>query len=121
MSELIFNKKIIKEAENDFKKINLTKIARENLDQTAQIFAQYLPISEMALKGFILYCMQEYQVKNKIDLSSFYDSTPEEKKKIIGSMAELLQARLTKLLIKPEQKPILDNAFNEVIKFLKTL
>ncbi len=115
MTELLFKKNEIAQVEKDFQKVNLNKIQRGMIAQAAQIYVRCLPISEMAIKGFISFAMRDFQIQNKVDLSTFLEWSPEEQVKTTWAISELLKQKLTKLLVKPEQEPILDKAINEAI------
>jgi hypothetical protein len=115
MSELLFKKNEIDEAEKDFQKLTLNAIQRGMITAAAQIYVKYLPISELAIKGFISFAMRDYQVQNQIDLSTYLEWPPEEQAKTVWAIADLLKARLTKSLIEPEQEPILKKAITEAV------
>ena len=86
------------------------------ITQAAQVYIKYLPISELAIKGFISFAMRDWQVQNKRDLATFLEWPPEEQVKTTWAISELLKERLTKLLVEPEQEPVLDKAIKEAIK-----
>ena len=65
MTELLFNKNQIEEVEKDFQKLNLNPVQRGMIAQAAQIYVKYLPISELAIKGFISFAMRDFQVQNR--------------------------------------------------------
>ncbi len=116
MTELLFKKNEIAQVEKDFQKVNLNEIQRGMIAQAAQVYIRYLPISEMAIKGFISFAMRDFQVQNKIDLATFLEWPPEEQVKTTWAISELLRQNLTKLLVKPEQEPTLDKAIKEAVK-----
>ena len=116
MSELAFQKSKIEEVEKDFQKLNLNAIQRGMIAQAAQVYVKYLPISEMAIKGFISFAMRDYQIKNKKDLSTYLEWPPEEQLKSVWEIAGFLKERLTKLLVEPSQEPILEKAIKEAVE-----
>jgi len=115
MTELLFNKNEIEEVEKNFQKLTLNAIQRGMIAQAAQIYVKYLPISELAIKGFISFAMRDWQVQNKVDLATYLEWPPEEQAKTVWAIADLLKVRLTKLLIESEQEPILEKAINEAV------
>ena len=120
MTELKFDQIKVDKVEKDFSKVKLTPQQREHLNESAKIYANYIPISERAIKGFILFSMADYQVENKVDLSSFYDMKNEEKQKVIIGISDILRLRLNKILLDPKQEPLLTTAINEAIKNAST-
>ncbi len=118
MAKLSFNQNIIEEVEKDFQQMVLPAAQRTMVAQAAQVYTKYLPISELAMKGFISLSIKVYQIKNQVDMEKYLEFTPIDQRKAIDGIAIILKTNLSRLLRKPKQQPILDKAINEAVSLL---
>jgi hypothetical protein len=118
MTKLSFNQNIIEEVEKDFQQMVLPQAQRTMVAQAAQVYTKYLPISELAMKGFISLSIKVYQIKNKVDMEKYLEFTPIDQRKALDGIANILKTNLSRLLRKPKQQPILDKAIKEAVSLL---
>lgn len=68
MSVFSFDERAIQVAEEDFSKITLTPDLRNTIYGVAKSYCQYINISEIAMRGFILKGIKSAQKELKVDL-----------------------------------------------------
>jgi hypothetical protein len=77
-------------AEQDFSKLQLPPENRKNVTSFAQLYTRFLPISELAMKGFISMAMRDFQVQEKMDIMKIYQLPRETQDKWIQKMTAIL-------------------------------
>ena len=117
--KLEFKKVEIEKVEKDYEKLQLTSEQRELISQSAKLYLKYIPVSEMAIKGFISRAMREWQIQNKIDMKETLAWPLEKQIRLTSEVIAIMKEMMTKILIKSEMEPALDAAFNEVFNFAK--
>jgi len=71
---------------------------------TAKIFMQYLPISELAMRGFLARAVAQWQADNKMLISDIHALSASEKTHYMNEIFnEYLIKIMTKIVIKSEQ------------------
>jgi len=74
-------------------------------------------MSELAIKGFIAMTMRDFQVQEKVDAMTI-NQFPKEKREIyMKMMSKILQDKLEKVLLRPEQKPALQEAIRKTYEY----
>ena len=122
MSKTIFKSSSIEQAEEFYQTIHLNAKQKERLSSFAQVLNQYLPISERALRGFLLRVLRNIQMKYHIDFAEEgkrVDISLAERMEAIQEIFTMLKEELTRILISQEQEPILEEAIEKAINFYK--
>ncbi len=117
VNQIEFKKDAVMKAEQDFSKLQLPPENRKNVTSFAQLYTQFLPISELAMKGFISMAMRDFQVQEKMDIMKIYQLPRETQDKWIQKMTAILQDKLEKVLLHPEQKAALRDAIKNAQDF----
>ncbi|OLS12144.1 MAG: hypothetical protein RBG13Loki_4210 [Promethearchaeota archaeon CR_4] len=107
VSQLEFNKTEVDKVEKDFSKVQFSPEMRGILTGAAQLLAQFLPISVLALKGFISMALRDTQLQEKVDMANFMQLPRETKLKLDKIMYDFLYEKLAKVLVRPEQRKLL--------------
>ena len=130
MNEIQFIKKPIKEAENlakvfskeeNYKQLHITPEQRLFVEDLAKMLVEFLPMKEMAMRGFIIRAAKNWQMKNKKRVS---DSLNWGRKEKLDFGIELMSAifkELTRTLVKPEQEYELELVLAEAIEMYNML
>ncbi|MHA2271195.1 MAG: hypothetical protein ACXACI_04985 [Candidatus Hodarchaeales archaeon] len=119
--KLEFCEQSIAKTEQDFSMVTLSPEGRQQITQAAWLYQKYLPLSEMAIKGFLAFAMRDFQMQMQFDLKDFF-SLPRAKQATYSEMiGKLFYERVSKVLVKPEQKNILKQAVHEAVEFGKSL
>ena len=110
----IFDETKVKEVEKNFNKIELTPAQRGIITQSAQLLSQFLPLSEMAIKGNTWYVIKEWQNETKQTMADMAKMTGEEMLVIVKELFSKGKERTKRLLINPEeQQDIIDEAYEK--------
>ncbi len=115
---LQFDKKAIEQYEKDYSRLNLKPTSKQYIDNFAKLYSRYLPISELAMKGFISFAMRDFQVKTHIETTEILQQPIEQRQKHFETLKEIFLEKLTKILVKPQQRAQLEAALQEVNKML---
>ena len=115
-SNIEFNQKLINESERDYSQLKLAPNQRALIEQAAKLYTQYFNISEMAMRGFIARAIKQWQIDNKKVLDDIYSSSGEEQVKMTRELANVLKTVLVKIIIKPEQVPLLEQVIDEAVE-----
>lgn len=121
MYDLKFDKKEVAKAEKDYGNVQTTPEQRQWIEHTAGIYTKYIPISDMAIKGFILYSMQKFQVNHQFDLRDYLNLSKEEREQINNEMVELIRGRLNMILVNKDQIPLLKQASDKVLDYVNSI
>ncbi len=113
-----FIKSEIELAERDYERLTLDPMQREKVGQLASICIKYVPIPEMAMKGFISRAMREWQVENRANFKDTLNWSKNEQIKLAKDIFEIVKITLRRFLIKKEQEPALDAGINAALNFL---
>lgn len=122
---LIFKLSSIEKAEEEYKKLNITAEQHGRLNSFVKIIAQYIPLPERALRGFMWRAIREDQVERHVDLAEEARIADQREVDLetriagIENILSRLKNNLTRLLVHSEQEPLLDKAFDKVIDFYK--
>jgi hypothetical protein len=109
---LTFNQKSVEQAELDYKKIDLSPKRRETINMVASMYKDSLGISLIAIKGFISFAIQDWQLESHIKLEDLDGLAPDERMKQNKRIGEIFYAKLS-LIIPKEQEPVLQKIFHE--------
>jgi hypothetical protein len=116
-STLEFRQEAVSQAEKDFSKLHLSPEQKQGIAGFAQLYAKFLPMSELAIKGFIAMTMRDFQVQEKIDAAAIQQFPREKREMYVKKMSKILQEKLEKVLRHPEQKIALQEAVRKAYEF----
>ncbi|NHI94247.1 MAG: hypothetical protein EAX96_17275 [Candidatus Lokiarchaeota archaeon] len=116
-----FVKGEIERAAKDYEKITLAQEQRDKVVQIARILNRYLPIPEMAMKGFISRAIRDWQVEKKTNFKETISWSQNRQVNLTKEIFDIMKSTLTKSLVKPEQEPALNKALNDALEFLKEI
>ncbi|MFX1503281.1 MAG: hypothetical protein ACFFDH_20130 [Promethearchaeota archaeon] len=120
MSKINFSQNLIQQAEDEYNKLHLAASQKELLASLAHIFNQYIHIPERAMRGFIFRVVRDYQVEQHIILDEELNRADKTKRaKIATAIVRKLRDALTRVLISPEEEPLLDEAIKNAFNFYK--
>ncbi|MHA1203313.1 MAG: hypothetical protein ACTSQ4_12450 [Candidatus Heimdallarchaeaceae archaeon] len=125
IQNLKFDQSEIEKVERDFSKLQLHPVQRGMVDSMAQIMMAFLPISNMAIRGFTWKVMQNWQTRNQRTMEDLHtmtmDETVEATKEMLADSKKIYMRLLWQAT--PKEKITLDKAFDnlfeEAIKMIK--
>ena len=98
MEALQFSKAGLEEIESEFKNVEIIPEVREVLNGVAEILAKCVPISELALRGFILFSLKGAQQDLKVKVKDMKTMEPKIKRAFIKTVFGNIENRLAKIL-----------------------
>ena len=111
-----FNKVEIQKAREEYFKWSGKN--RASIEQIALIWTNYIQIDKRAMNGFIARALQRWIKENNKDINDPTLFAPqnllEDSKQINNCVIE----ELTRVLIDPSQKSLLEKASNEILRFI---
>ncbi|OLS14748.1 MAG: hypothetical protein RBG13Loki_1618 [Promethearchaeota archaeon CR_4] len=114
---LEFRKEAVLEVERDFSKLQLPPDTKQGIAGAAQIYAKFLPMSELAIKGFIAMSMRDFQVQEKVDATTLNKLPKEQRERYVKIIERILQDKLEKVLLRPEQRTVLQEAVKKAFEY----
>lgn len=123
--EIQFIKKPIEEAENlakafsteeNYKKLYITPDQRLFIDNLARLLIAFLPMKDMAMRGFIIRAAKNWQMKSRKQVSESANWGREQKLKFGIELMSSVFTELTRTLVKPEQEYELEMVLAEAIE-----
>ncbi len=105
--------------EKDYSRANLHEDQRALLEPVGKLFTQHLPMSELAIRGFMGRAVGRWQEDHHRTLSEIHTAPTAEKHKVLDEiMNGYLVDIMTKIVVKPEQVPLLKEAISKVCKIV---
>jgi hypothetical protein len=129
MSEIRFIKKPIKDAEHlaklfsnkeNYKRLHITSEQRHFIDDLARMLIAFLPMKEMAMRGFIIRAATNWQMKNRKRVSESANWGSKEKLNFGMELMSTIFTELTRTLVQPEQECELELVLAEAIEMYNT-
>jgi len=118
-NDILFNQKLIQEEEQNYSKVDFHPSQRAMVEPIAKVFIQYVRVSELAMRGFLMRATVKWQEKHHKSLKEMHEVPKDEK---IKTMNEIFNTHLieimTKIVIKPEQVGMLKKAINEAAELV---
>ena len=112
---ILFDNSMIKQMEKDYSRTTLHKDQRNLVEQSAKVYVQYIPVSELAMRGFLSRAIAQWQEEHKKTIDQIHNAPKNVK---IGALNEIMGKHLielmTRIVVKPEQVGLLENAIKEV-------
>ncbi|MFW9991748.1 MAG: hypothetical protein ACFFD4_06790 [Candidatus Odinarchaeota archaeon] len=118
MSTFSFRKEAVEKAEKDFQKIETADDMRKILYALAKLMANFIPLKEMSLVGFIWLSMREWQQDNSKTILEA-TTTVETRIQVAGELFSRLQAKLEPLLKNTDDQQHLAEAIEAGFKYYK--
>jgi len=125
LSEIQFIKKPIKDAEHlaklfsteeNYKRLHITPEQRLFIEDLANMLIEFLPIKEMAMRGFIIRAAKNWQLKNRKQVSESMNWGRKEKLNFGMELMSAIFTELTRTLVQPEQEQELEMVLAEAIE-----
>ena len=112
--------KTIKEAEEYFKKVHMDESQFKIFLDFVKIFEDYIPLSDIAVKGIGWRAVREWQQKHKRDLIGLLDETPDERIRAIEDiLLHHVKPDLFEKLVDKDDEPLVDKALDDMLEFYK--
>jgi hypothetical protein len=121
MSDLKFDEKAVKAAEEDYSKVKLDREQRTMLNAIAKIVYQFIPsLPERAIRGFMLRNIQSLQMDKKMTMANTINMTLQEQIDFSREGLDLLKGLLLNVLRdkSDDQVAILDEAFEKAMEYI---
>lgn len=114
-----FDSAAVHKAEQDYNQLSLTPEQREMIEAAAKIYTQYLPLTEMAVRGFISFAMRDWQVEHKTDIKDTTKWAPQRQFDVAEEVSVLLEQRMARALADQNQKRLLAEAIAKAVALFK--
>ena len=112
--------KVIKEAEEYFKKVHMDESQFKIFLDFVKIFEKHIPLPDLAVKGIGWRAVREWQQKHKRDLIGLLEETPEERIKAIEDLLRNhVKPDLFEKLVDKKDEPLVDETIKDVLEFYK--
>ena len=115
----LFRDSEVEQVEKDFEKITLAPEQRGIVEGIAKIMAQFVPISEIALRGFIWKAITEWQVNSNRTLDELSTSEPKERLEVVKIMFTSAEKDLKKVLRNKSDESTITNAIEKGFNYYK--
>ena len=119
MSNIKFKTNLIKEAEDYYETIHASPEQKDKAKGFSKVISKHLPLTERAVMGFFWRVIREYQMERHMASSEAKNLSKTERIQGLKEILDLLRKALTKILVKEDQVPMLDAAFDEIVKEYK--
>jgi hypothetical protein len=106
----IFSTNSLDQAKSDFNRVKLEADQSKILDDTAKIIEPHMEINSLALKGFMLRAIKQWQSAENMALGDLVTAKPEVRIKQMAAMFNNLKGILTKALVKQTDKEAVEKA-----------
>ncbi len=114
-----FNQDAMKKAENEYTKVQMEPFQKKGTIQMSGVINQYLNMSPIALRGFMLNVVKEWQEETGRFLRDTMAAPLEERLEILKYLLSYLEEALSRILKDPAQKTELSKVFPKVLEFYK--
>lgn len=113
-----FNEEILKNTEQDYKKVKITAKQSKTIQEILNLLFEFIPISELPLKGWVLPSLIEWQIKNNKLIDEIANMSIGRKLNAIKDIFNIGKKNLKNALAEPKKKNeiIIDIAFEQGFK-----
>lgn len=115
----IFTTNSLDQAKSDFNRVKLEADQSKILDDTAKIIEPHLEINFLALKGFMLRAIKQWQSNENMALGDLVTASPELRIKHMEATYNNLKSILAKALINQTDTEALSDAVNKALESYK--
>ncbi len=118
MYSINFNEEILKRTEQDYKKVKITAKQSKTIQEILNLLFEFIPISELPLKGWVLPSLIEWQIKNNKLIDEIANMPIGRKLNAIKDIFNIGKKNLKNALAEPKEKNeiIIDIAFEQGFK-----
>lgn len=121
MTERIkFDEQALNKVEEDYSRLEVPESTRQTINYIAQIYAQHIPMREIAIRGFIMITLKEFQIEHKIKAQEIRTLPVDEQNRLNSIIADMIFDKMSKVLYKQEDKVHLREGINEAVKVFKS-
>ncbi len=122
MQKITFEENKVKILEDEYKRIPLTDDVKEKITHMAKLFENALPtLSFLALKGTILYSLQDWQKKSKTFSDDINSLPVKEKLQAIMEINNIVKERTKRLLKNKDDEIKIDQVFEIALQEAKKM
>jgi ABC-type phosphate transport system ATPase subunit len=114
-----FDSAAVRKAEQDYTQLSLTAEQRAMVEAAARIYTQCLPLTDMAVRGFISFAMRDWQVEHKTDIKDTVEWAPQRQFDVAEEVSVLLARRMARALADQNQKRTLEDAIAKAVALFK--
>ncbi|WP_457559743.1 hypothetical protein [Candidatus Harpocratesius sp.] len=104
-------------ARESLARVTLLKEQRKIVDQLVQVALNYIEMEELAMRGFFLMAIQEWQKKRMVPIGEFRTMIPEARKKYVTEMFHELERILLHTLNRDAYIPLIKRAVKESLDY----
>jgi len=108
----MFHKDELKKAEEDFSKVQYKKNQRDIIISLSKVLCEYIPISDVAMRGFMSSSIREWQKKEGKTISDVIQMAPQDRANNVKEMFINLANRLVKVLRTSDNEKVVRNGVN---------
>ncbi len=116
---LMFQEKKVKEIEDEYSKLVVSPQQKKQIYAISKLLVQKIPISEIALRGFIWKAIVKFQKEDKSFMADGEHYTPEERIRKTYRIANHVQDNLIKILKRKTDEHIIKEAMEEAMEYYK--
>lgn len=107
-----FNSDAVKQAAEEYEKVELPKEYRELMNSLSFVMSPYIGMSDGAIRGFISRAIIKWQIKNNIKIKSVLDMSLSQRQKMMKEGMGILYEILLPVLKTPEDQLKLKKAID---------
>ena len=107
------NEKDFDQNRSTLNRVTLVKEQTKVVDMLVSVAHKYLKIDEMALRGYFLLAIQDWQKHRSIKIGEIRHMIPQARIRYVGEMFQELESILTKLLKKDKDETLIKQAVEE--------
>ncbi len=115
----MFQEDKVKQVEDEFSKLVISPQQKRQVYAISKLLAQKIPISELALRGFIWKAIVKFQREDKVFFAEGEHFTPEERIRNTYKIAKHVQDNLVKILRRNTDAHLIEEAMEEAMEFYK--
>ena len=119
VQDIKFRISAVQEAEEYYKRLHMTAEQKKQVDSISKVLSHHVSIPERAIKGFFWRVLREYQIRRHMGLDESKNLSIDERIEGLKEIFSLLREDLTRILVDPEQSPLLDKAFEQSLNLIK--
>lgn len=113
----LFKAEDLIQARDSLNRVSLMKEQRKIVDELVLIAMKFLNIDELALRGFFLMAIQNWQKKRMVPIREIRTMIPAAREKYVGEMFKELESILQRILQDPSKLPLIKQAVQESYRY----
>jgi len=114
---IMFIESKVREAEDIYRNVDITRSQRKIIEVLAAKLHEYVPMKEIAIRGFALKATREWQLANRELAASLENLTTKERMKFMKEVLNIMKGSLSRCLIDPKEKNKIDEGIEATLQF----